>query len=295
MLNPNIKTFLTVAELGSFSLASEQLYLSKVSVMNQINNLEKHIGVSLFIRTHQGVSLTDAGKSFYKNAKKMMKLSEDYISEVRQLGGSQSQIIRIGTSLMRPYNTLMELWNKIDTQENNYQFNIVPFNDDIDSLTPLLHSIGDKIDCFASACSSMDILMDYNFLPISSCQCAIAMPRNHRLANREILYWEDLIGESLILVKRGISYIVDELRDDIYNHHQGINIVDFNGYYGVSTFNMCEQKGYLMQTLDIWESLHPSLITKPIQWKYKMPFGIIYSKKPSQSIQSFIDIIAKSA
>ena len=69
MLNPYIKTFIKVAECGSFSSASEQLFVSKVSVMNQMNTLEASIGVRLFERTHQGIVLTDAGKSFQKNAK----------------------------------------------------------------------------------------------------------------------------------------------------------------------------------------------------------------------------------
>ena len=40
MLNPNLKTFLCVADCGSFSKASEKLYISTPSVMKQINVLE---------------------------------------------------------------------------------------------------------------------------------------------------------------------------------------------------------------------------------------------------------------
>ena len=294
MLNPYIKTFIKVADCGSFSSASEQLYISKVSVMNQINTLEDYIGVPLFKRTHQGVSLTDAGKSFYINAQKLIRFSEDSINEARQIRGDASQTIRIGTSIMRPCNSLVELWEDIDTGNQEYQFNIVPFNDDFDSLNAMLSSLGDKIDCFVTPCGSMSLLMNFSFLPFGSCKCAVAMSKKHPLAKKDILIWEDLSQESLLLMKRGDSYVLDEMRDDILSNHTKINIVDFDGYYDISTFNKCEQQGYLMETLDMWASLHPSLVTIPVKWKYEMPYGIIYAKKPSDTVKSFVDIIANA-
>lgn len=294
MLNSYIKTFISVADCGSFSSASEQLYISKVSVMNQINALEERVGVSLFERTHHGVALTEAGKSFYKNSCTLLRLSEDSIREARQIGGIVSQTIRIGTSIMRPCNGLVELWENINTGKQEYQFNIVPFNDDIDSLNTMLNSLGNTIDCFVTPCGSMKLLMDYSFLPLHTCKCAVAMSKKHPLAKKKILDWEDIDNESLLLIKRGDSYILDEMRDDILLNHKSISIVDFNGYYDISAFNLCEQQGYLMETLDIWSSLHPSLVTIPVNWSYEMPYGILYDKNPFDSVKTFIDIIEKS-
>ena len=115
--------------------------------------------------------------------------------------------------------------------------------------------------------------------------------KKHRLAKKEILHWEDLEGESLLLVKRGESYVLDE----IHLVHPFIQIVDFDGYYDLSAFNLCEQREYLMETLDMWASLHPSLATIPVNWDYVMPYGIIYSKKPSDTVKTFIDVISKTA
>lgn len=294
MLNSYIKTFLKVADRGSFSSAADQLYISKVSVMNQINTLEARIGVPLFDRTHQGVSLTDAGKSFYKNAKTMAHLSEDSIREARQIGCAVSRTIRVGASMMRPCNSLVELWENIDTGSQEYQFSIVPFNDDADSLNAMLASLGDKIDCFVTPCGSMSMLMNYSFLPFGSCKCAIAMSKKHPLAKKEVLHWEDLEGESLLLIKRGESYVLDEMRDEIHRSHPSIQTVDFDGYYDLSAFNLCEQQGYLMETLDMWASLHPSLATRSVNWEYEIPYGIIYAKKPSDTVKTFIDIISNA-
>ena len=295
MLNPYVKTFLKAADCGSFSSAADQLYVSKVSVMNQINALEARVGVPLFDRTHSGVSLTDAGISFYQNAKTMVRLSENSIREARQIGGAASRTIRVGASMMRPCNSLIELWESAGADRAEYQFSVVPFHDGADSLNAMLAAIGDQIDCFVTPCGSMSMLMNYSFLPFASRKCAIAMSKKHRLAKKEILRWDDLEGESLLLVKRGESYVLDEMRDEIHRIHPSVQIVDFDGYYDLSAFNLCEQRGYLMETLDMWASLHPSLATIPVNWDYEMPYGIMYAKKPSDTVKTFIDVISKTA
>ena len=73
MYNPQIETLVQVADAGSFSKAAEKMYITSVSVMNQMNTLEKRIGVKLFERTNQGVELTEAGQSIYHDAKQIME------------------------------------------------------------------------------------------------------------------------------------------------------------------------------------------------------------------------------
>lgn len=80
MYNPQINTLIQVADAGSFSKAADKMYITPVSVMNQINALEKRIGVKLFERTNQGVELTEAGKSIYHDAQKMIDASERAIA-----------------------------------------------------------------------------------------------------------------------------------------------------------------------------------------------------------------------
>ena len=65
MYNPLLDTMITVADCGSFLKASEKLYISPTAIMKQINQLESHIGLPLFVRTSKGVVLTQAGESVY--------------------------------------------------------------------------------------------------------------------------------------------------------------------------------------------------------------------------------------
>ena len=48
MLNPQLSTFLQVADCGSFNRAADKLYISSTAVLKQINALEKHLDLTLF-------------------------------------------------------------------------------------------------------------------------------------------------------------------------------------------------------------------------------------------------------
>ncbi|MDK6858867.1 LysR family transcriptional regulator, partial [Streptococcus pasteurianus] len=64
-------------------------------------------------------------------------------------------------------------------------------------------------------------------------------------------------------------------------------------YYDLSTFNRCEQTGAILLSLDVWEDIHPSLITIPLAWSGPgVPYGIIYSKEPNDQVAKFIKVLA---
>lgn len=62
MYNPQLETFLRVADAGSFNKAADEAFITPTAVIKQINLLEANIGVKLFERTHRGLVLAKAGK-----------------------------------------------------------------------------------------------------------------------------------------------------------------------------------------------------------------------------------------
>lgn len=63
-----IEYVLAVARTGSFSKAANELYLSQPNISSSISSLEKELGYDIFIRTNQGINLTDEGNLFLKYA-----------------------------------------------------------------------------------------------------------------------------------------------------------------------------------------------------------------------------------
>lgn len=278
MIEREVETFITVAEQGSFLRAARERYITPASVMNQINKLEAEIGVPLLTRTNQGTQLTAAGRAFYEDAKALVAQAQQAADHARAVAEQAQQVIRIGTSILRPCKMLIDLWMQLDEDTQHLAFRIVPFEDDPASMAAMLDSLGDTIDCFVGPCDSQEWQKRCNILVLRQGPCCIAVPRKHRLAKKERLTWRDLDGETLMLVKRGSSPVLDRLRDDIEQHHPQISLRDTPHFYDTAVFNDCEQAGCLMETLDIWQDVHPSLVTLPMDWPYVMPYGVIYAK-----------------
>lgn len=158
-------------------------------------------------------------------------------------------------------------------------------------MTAMMRFLGKDIDCFISPCDSVAWKKSYSIYPLSTCKCCIAVPRRHPLAKKERLTWADLDGETLMLIKRGESPVLDRMRSEIEEQHPDIHIADLENFYDMEVFNTCEQKGYLMEVPDTWTDAHPSIATLPVDWDYEMPFGIVYAQKPSKAFEKFLQCI----
>ena len=88
MYNPQLNAFIKVADSGSFSKAAEAMYISAPAIIQQINLLETSCGFKLFLRSNHGVKLTPAGRSLYKDAKTIIRLSQEQGAEVGRILGN---------------------------------------------------------------------------------------------------------------------------------------------------------------------------------------------------------------
>ena len=126
--NPQLETFLCVAEAGSFNRAAERLYISPPAVIKQINLLEDDLGVALFVRTHRGLQLTAAGRSLCQDAKYILQYCKDSVTRAKNAMQESSEVIRIGTSPMTPAQFLVNLWPKVQQYDPDVKFQLVPFD-----------------------------------------------------------------------------------------------------------------------------------------------------------------------
>ena len=68
-----INAFLAVAELGSFSLAAEQLHITQPAVSKRIRQLEISLNTELFDRISKRSILTPNGKAFKPHAERILQ------------------------------------------------------------------------------------------------------------------------------------------------------------------------------------------------------------------------------
>lgn len=280
-------------EAGSFNKAAERLYISPPAVIKQINLLEENLDIRLFIRTHRGLQMTEAGKSFYQDAKYIIQYCKDSVTRARNAMQESEEIIRIGTSMMTPAQILVDLWPRLQEYCPDIKFRLVPFENTPENAREILGNLGQNIDVVAG-------IFDETMLQLRRCAgleisresicCAVSI--HHRLAAKERLTVNDLHGETLMLMRRNWSHYVDMLRDDLRENHPEISIEDFD-FYDVTAFNKCENNNCVLMAIENWKYVHPLLKILPVDWGYTIPFGLLHSPEPSPMVSRFLKAVEK--
>ena len=283
-----LTAFITAAERGSFAKAAECMLLTSASVMNQINALETEVGARLFERTSRGVALTAAGESFYRDAKRIAAELEEAASRARDAAEGRGAV-RIGTSLLNPAGVLVDLMGRRGGGPEGVDVRIVPFDDDSGGILATLSNLGRSIDIIVGPCGSRLWRGLCNVRALGEYAVCFAVPSGHRLAGAKSLKPDDLRGERLMMCRRGDAEALDGLRDMLEEKYPEIEIVDAPYFYDAGVFNKSERSGCILLTLDAWAGVHPSLVTIPAEWDYRVPYGLLYSKTPSRCVTAFLE------
>jgi DNA-binding transcriptional LysR family regulator len=98
MADRRLQVFHTVARLLSFTKAAETLHMTQPAVTFQVRQLEEYFNTRLFDRTHNRISLTDAGKRVYEYADRIFELYAEMENGVREITGEISGALMIGAS-----------------------------------------------------------------------------------------------------------------------------------------------------------------------------------------------------
>ncbi len=84
----NLRIFAAVAEAGSITEGARLLFMAQSNASRAITNLEREIGIPLFIRSREGVNLTREGAELLIKVKQLLSLSE----EIRSFGKEQANV-----------------------------------------------------------------------------------------------------------------------------------------------------------------------------------------------------------
>lgn len=288
MYNPLLNTFITVADYGSFTKAAQVLYISPTAIMKQMNTLESHLNLKLIERTSSGIHLTEAGIIIYRDAKFLIDYSQKSISSAKAALHANDTTFCVGTSLLNPAKPFMDLWYRANKTFPEYKLHLVPFEDNHEGILSEIEKLGEKFDFLIGVCDSKEWLSRCNFLPLGQYKKMIAVPREHRLAEKKRIDIEDLYGETLMMVQRGDSGTNDFIRNDLEKNHPKIQIEDTPPFYDLSVFNRCAETGKVLLTIECWQEVHPGLISIPVNWGYSIPYGLLYSIDAPEDVLRFV-------
>lgn len=98
MADRRLQVFHTVARLLSFTKAADSLHMTQPAVTFQIRQLEEYFNTRLFDRTHNRISMTEAGECVFEYADRIITLYNEMDYKVRELTGDVTGLLVIGAS-----------------------------------------------------------------------------------------------------------------------------------------------------------------------------------------------------
>lgn len=119
-----LKYFLKIAELGSVSAASRQLYIAQPALSHQIAALEKELEVELFTRTVKGVQLTPAGEKLVHHAGLILRQVENARADVISDESSPRGEVRLVVDASKVYTLLPLLITETARRFPDVQLNV---------------------------------------------------------------------------------------------------------------------------------------------------------------------------
>lgn len=94
----SLQAFVIVADTGSFSKASDKLYLTQPAISKRIASLETELNTRVFDRIGRQISLTEAGQALLPRARRILQEVEDSRRTLQNLSGNITGPLHIGTS-----------------------------------------------------------------------------------------------------------------------------------------------------------------------------------------------------
>ena len=91
-----VTTFLAIADELHFGRAAARLNLAQSSVSEQLQRLERHLGVRLVVRTSHEVRLTAAGEAFRAEARRLVEQADRAVSVARAAAAGRTGTVDIG-------------------------------------------------------------------------------------------------------------------------------------------------------------------------------------------------------
>ncbi len=93
-----LKYFVEVGRLGSFSLASKSLFITQSTISQQIQKLEEELGVELLTRDTRHVSLSDYGQQFYPSAVQVLEEARAGAERIKDVKALKVGALSVGAT-----------------------------------------------------------------------------------------------------------------------------------------------------------------------------------------------------
>lgn len=213
-----LKYALTIARIGSMNRAAEQLFISQPSLSAAIHELEKEVGISIFLRSGRGVVPTPEGEDFLMYARQVYQQYE-LLQEKYSSGGNLKR--KFGVSMQHysfAVKAFVETVKKFDTL--NYEFSVRETRtlDVISDVGSMKSEVGIlyRSDFNRKIIDKMLGDNELEFFPLINCNAYVYLWKEHPLAKKKSLSLEELKEYPCLSFEQGdgTAYFAEEILSD---------------------------------------------------------------------------------
>ena len=213
-----MKYFIAVVNCNSFTEAAEACFISQSAMSQQINALEKELGVKLLHRKNRTFTLTPAGDYFYRHAQTLLADVDLIVKETKRIGIDEEEHLNVGYLKWYGNAELQHTLADFSTLYPEVTLNLI--NGDHEQLYHLLVS-GD-LDLVLSAQRRV-FSEDYNNHHLLYADCYIEVSKRHPLSSKKLMTIEVLGNTPCIILSS------KEQQDNEKDFYQ--NILGFKGNF----------------------------------------------------------------
>jgi DNA-binding transcriptional LysR family regulator len=219
MADRRLQVFYVVAKVLSFTKASEALHMTQPAVTFQVKQLEEFFNTRLFNRTHNKITLTEAGKLVYGYSEVIFDHYKKMNNDVRELTGGVTGSLLIGASTTIAEYMLPSLLGVFKNKFEDVSISLQVEN--TDAIVAMVEN--NIIDLGVVEAPVYNKNMEVEVCRLD--EMVLIVPVNHHLANHESISMEDIRGYRYISREEGSD---SRTVIDTYITEQGLSYSDLN-------------------------------------------------------------------
>lgn len=94
-----LRYFLTIAQMKSYSMAANSLFVTQPTLSWNIQKLEDELNTKLFLQFNQDLKLTKAGELLYEKGQKIIADADQLVQEIQELK-SGNEVLKVGLTIL---------------------------------------------------------------------------------------------------------------------------------------------------------------------------------------------------
>jgi DNA-binding transcriptional LysR family regulator len=292
----HLRYFVAVAEELNFTRAAEKLHLAQPSLTRQIHNLEDELKVRLLDRTRKGVALTEEGRRFLVDARRLVTLSLESVKAVQRFSRGESGQMNLGylfkfnfdllpATLVTFYQTCPEIAvNLFDMSAAEQLRTLEARKIDLGFVGLQPPAANKNVASLAWEC-------------VAHHNVVVVLPAAHPLAKKSKIKMSDLKALFFVAMSEeshpGSHHWLSGLCQQAGFTPRILQDVDLES--GIMTF-VAEGFGVTLAREQIKNLPHPGVVFRPLETAIKADYWIAWHRENrSKALMQYIEIVKKQA